>query len=91
MCVFLQKNDWLCSVAQDGNYHVYLCHPGLIKALDMDVSVNKLYDHVSIMGGPNHGNLANEDPTHQHIISSRTRGGTDQSYTMLYPNLFFNR
>ena len=131
---------------QDGNYHVYLCHPGLIRCLDMDKSLNKLYDNVTIMWGVHFSDwpapalhhtclpawsLHAESSTSQgqtetkpkfqqtqststsltrvhevrgsatagllmtgarpHIDSIRFAGGVDQSYSMLFPNMFYNR
>ncbi|KAK9807556.1 hypothetical protein WJX72_002507 [[Myrmecia] bisecta] len=77
---------------QDGNYHVYLGHPKLIKALDMDNSVNKLYTNMTSMWGRNTMEETwPEDGSCDQVIRTRQGGGVDQSYSMIYPNFFVNR
>ena len=91
--------NWKCMADnyQDGNYHVYLCHPGLIGCFDMDKSHNELYDSVTLMCGPNKPRA--DWPPEGRVdgslsaaaMETRTRGGSSQSYNMMYPNVFFNR
>jgi len=81
---------------QDGNYHVYEAHTGLIKCFYMDASHNKIFDNMTSMWGPNvpraewppEGQVGGAE---EHIMDSRTRSGVDQSYSMLHPNIFWNR
>ena len=81
---------------EDGNYHVYLAHSHLINCFYMDASHNDLFDNMTSMWGPNVPKPewpASGLPGAEgyNIMESRTRGGKDQSYSMLYPNVFWNR
>ena len=90
--------NWKCMVDnyEDGNYHVYLAHSHLINCFYMDASHNDLFDNMTSMWGPNVPKPewpASGLPGAEgyNIMESRTRGGKDQSYSMLYPNVFWNR
>ena len=90
--------NWKCMTDNymDGNYHVFLCHPGLIGCLAMHDNFNLLYDNVAMLCGPSE--VPSAWPTEgqpggklHHQMVTRTRGGKDQSYSCLYPNSFINR
>jgi phenylpropionate dioxygenase-like ring-hydroxylating dioxygenase large terminal subunit len=90
--------NWKCMTDNymDGNYHVFLCHPGLIGCLAMHDNFNLLYDNVAMLCGPSEVPSAwpkegqPGGPLHHQMVT-RTRGGKDQSYSCLYPNTFINR
>ena len=65
-------------------------------AAAVDGSHNDLFDNMTSMWGPNVPKpewppSGLPDAEGFNIMESRTRGGVDQSYSMLYPNLFWNR